>query len=85
MQIRDNVFNDAANRLGFIIDRSFMGFPIKDKDDEHKKARGAILLWTSAVNRLNKDRYNFVISMADYLYKSLEWNNKIENDYNENL
>jgi len=60
-----------------------MDIPIKDKDDELKKAIGAILLWTSFINGFNKDRYKHIISVANSIYKSIERNDKIVDDYND--
>ena len=72
MELRDTDFSVATHKLGIIIDRGFIGIPIKDKDDESKKAIGAILLWTSFINGFNKDRYKHIISVASSIYKSIE-------------
>jgi hypothetical protein len=83
MELRDTDFSTVSHKRGIKIDRGFIGIPIKDKDDNLKKAKGAILLWTPFLNRFNEDRYKFIISVAGYISKSIEWNNKIEDDYNE--
>jgi len=83
MELRDTNFSVATHKLGIIIDRGLMGIPIKDKDDELKKAIGAILLWTSSINGFNKDRYKHIVSVASYIYKSIESNNKIVDDYSD--
>jgi len=83
MELRDTDFSVATHKLGIIIDRGIMGIPIKDKDDELKKAIGAILLWTSFINGFNKDRYKHIISVASSIYKSIERNDKIVEDYND--
>jgi len=82
MELRDTNHSVATHKLGIIIDRVLMGIPIKDKDDE-LKAIGAILLWTSFINGFNKDRYKHIISVASYIYKSIERNDKIVEDYND--
>lgn len=83
MELRDTDFSVATHKLGIIIDRGFIGIPIKDKDDELKKAIGAILLWTSFINGFNKDRYKHIISVASSIYKSIERSDKIVDDYND--
>jgi len=83
MELRDTDFSVATHKLGIIIDRGFMGIPIKDKDDELKKAIGAILLWTSFINGFNKDRYKHIISVASSIYKAIERNNIIVDDYSD--
>ena len=83
MELRDTNFSVATHKLGIIIDRGLMGIPIKDKDDESKKAIGAILLWTSFINGFNKDRHKHIISVASSIYKSIERNDKIVDDYND--
>jgi hypothetical protein len=82
MELRDTDFSVATHKLGIIIDRGFMGIPIKDKDDE-LKAIGAILLWTSFINGFNKDRCKHIISLASSIYKSIERSDKIVEDNND--
>jgi hypothetical protein len=82
MELRDTDFSVATHKLGIIIDRGYIGIPIKDKDDE-LKAIGAILLWTSFINGFNKDRCKHIISLASSIYKSIERSDKIVEDNND--
>ena len=52
-------------------------------DSELKKAIGAILLWTSFINGFNKDIYKHIISVASSIYKSIERNDKIVDEYSD--
>ena len=81
MELRDSDFSTVSHKLGINMNRGFIGIPIKDKDDNITKAKGAILLWTSFLGSFDENRYKLIISAASYMSKSIEWNNKIGDDY----
>ncbi|HSG31961.1 MAG TPA: hypothetical protein VLB82_10495 [Thermodesulfobacteriota bacterium] len=82
LESQDTNFRMISNKFGMNIQKGFIGFPIKDNVDSLSKPKGAILVWTSYINKFDQNKYNFIVSAAKYLSKSIKWNNLFAEEHN---